>query len=161
VTAVFLNARHRVSPEGLHRVLAAHPRQQRDQAINLPPSRSHFLPALGRYKTGLFFGTLLSIYLEETAPSNELRAEDSSQRACSQRGIPKVSVLLTPPCLGTDRSVHLSANGPEGSFRKRNGNREKCARRNAHTDPTCPPYRARRKESRSDWQPCVRNAGAI
>ncbi|KAI4794149.1 hypothetical protein KUCAC02_032244, partial [Chaenocephalus aceratus] len=56
----------------------------------------------------------------------------------------KGSVLRTLP-----RGLVLSAASP-----RRNGNREKCARRNAHTDPTCPPYRARRKESRSDWQPC-------
>ncbi|KAI4795269.1 hypothetical protein KUCAC02_031535, partial [Chaenocephalus aceratus] len=68
-----------------------------------------------------------------------LRAEDSSQRACSQRGIPKP--------VFKNRSMSRS-DAP------RNGNREKCARRNAHTDPTCPPYRARRKESRSDWQSC-------
>ncbi|KAI4793085.1 hypothetical protein KUCAC02_032938, partial [Chaenocephalus aceratus] len=110
VTAVFLNARHRVSPEGLHRVLAAHPRQQRDQAINLPPSRSHFLPALGRYKTGLFFSTLLSIYLEETAPSNECRDYGRNVRkhqfnVCCPRG--SGSVLRTLP-----RGLVLSAASP-------------------------------------------------
>ncbi|KAI4793811.1 hypothetical protein KUCAC02_032478, partial [Chaenocephalus aceratus] len=156
VTAVFLNARtvfHLKASIGC--LLLTHVNKGTRPSISLRLVHTSCLLS-GRYKTGLFFSTLLSIYLEETAPveikrrifiianvSYEihglLRAEDSSQRACSQRGIPKP--------VSKNRSMSRS-DAP------RNGNREKCARRNAHTDPTCPPYRARRKESRSDWQSC-------